>query len=810
MKVLSTIGLTKLIQLIKGSFLSIDDTVDADEVDVEQITEMETDEVTAIDLKTINGSSLVGTGNIETVVSVNNISPVNGNITLSIPTVTDTYSSTSSDGMSGKAVASALGSYVPMTRKVNNKALSSDITLSASDVGAAATSHNQAANTINAMTGYNKSAGTATGIVATDTLNVALAKIEQVLDTKQGGGSYVPTSRKINNKDLSSDITLTASDVGALPSSTVIPTITDTYSATSSNGMSGKAVASAISNKADKATSLSGYGITDAYTKTEIDGKLSAAMHFKGTKASVSNLPTTGNVQGDMWNVTDTGANYAWDGSQWDKLSENIDLSGYVPTSRTINNKALTGNISLTASDVGALPSSTSIPTITDTYSATSSDGMSGKAVASAVSSKVTSNTAITGATKCKITYDSKGLVTAGADLAASDIPNLASNKTTAMTGYSKASASAAISTSDSLNTAIGKLEYKADNAVIANSSITGATKCKITYDSKGLVTDGADLQASDIPSLTLSKISDVTATATELNVLDGITATTTELNYTDGVTSNIQTQLNAKAADSDVVKLTGDQSISGTKTFTDTIKSTKQGQGIFLTRKSKEDSSGTGFVDLQFIDTQDKRKGGVRNIIENGNTTCMYVTNEAGNQIKSSINITYNEDNNTVTTSAPTPSTSDNSTQIATTAYVKSNLSSKQDTLVSGTNIKTINNTSLLGSGNINALTDDSFDVVHTVIETYQNGADWYRIYDDGWVEQGGNFGAAYTSYTQKTFTFLKPFLNIDYFVTCHSAHTGDLYYPSIVSKTPTTVTFYGTYNNGGYGDWYACGYGA
>lgn len=36
-----------------------------------------------------------------------------------------------------------------------------------------------------------------------------------------------------------------------------------------------------------------------------------------------------------------------------------------------------------------------------------------------------------------------------------------------------------------------------------------------------------------------------VTATASELNVLDGITATTVELNYVDGVTSNIQTQLN-------------------------------------------------------------------------------------------------------------------------------------------------------------------------------------------------------------------------------------------------------------------------
>lgn len=40
--------------------------------------------------------------------------------------------------------------------------------------------------------------------------------------------NYVPTTRKINNKVLSSDITLTASDVGALPSSTSIPTATTT------------------------------------------------------------------------------------------------------------------------------------------------------------------------------------------------------------------------------------------------------------------------------------------------------------------------------------------------------------------------------------------------------------------------------------------------------------------------------------------------------------------------------------------------------------------------------------------------------
>ena len=79
----------------------------------------------------------------------------------------------------------------------------------------------------------------------------------------------------------------------------------------------------------DTPTTIAGYGITDAYTKSEIDGKLGSGMHYKGTVASVENLPTTGQQIGDLYNVTDTGANYAWSGTAWDKLSENIDLSIY-------------------------------------------------------------------------------------------------------------------------------------------------------------------------------------------------------------------------------------------------------------------------------------------------------------------------------------------------------------------------------------------------------------------------------------------------------------------------------------------------
>lgn len=85
---------------------------------------------------------------------------------------------------------------------------------------------------------------------------------------------------------------------------------------------------------------------------------LASVLKYKGTKASVANLPTTGNTTGDVWHITADGSEYAWDGSIWQELGTAVDLSGYVPTSRTINSKALSSDISLTYGDVGAAASS--------------------------------------------------------------------------------------------------------------------------------------------------------------------------------------------------------------------------------------------------------------------------------------------------------------------------------------------------------------------------------------------------------------------------------------------------------------------
>lgn len=56
-----------------------------------------------------------------------------------------------------------------------------------------------------------------------------------------------------------------------------------------------------------------------------------------------------------------------------------------------------------------------------------------------------------------------------------------------------------------------------------------------------------------------------ITATAAELNKLDGVTATATEINYINGVTSNIQNQLDGKAASSHTHKVANISDLTAT-----------------------------------------------------------------------------------------------------------------------------------------------------------------------------------------------------------------------------------------------------
>ncbi|MEX6157734.1 hypothetical protein [Providencia manganoxydans] len=87
-------------------------------------------------------------------------------------------------------------------RKVNNKPLTADITLNATDVGAytKAESDTKIADA--------KKAGT-------DAQSTANTANTNATNANNNANGRVPNTRKINNKPLSADITLTAGDVGA-------------------------------------------------------------------------------------------------------------------------------------------------------------------------------------------------------------------------------------------------------------------------------------------------------------------------------------------------------------------------------------------------------------------------------------------------------------------------------------------------------------------------------------------------------------------------------------------------------------------
>ena len=209
-------------------------------------------------------------------------------------------------------LAAADVSAVPTTRKVAGKALSADVTLAAADVGAAASTD---------------------FIAATNALQTAI-------NGKQASGSYVPTSRTVAGKALTdnvtlaslkagsktytgaSDVTITAADLGALtehqslanvvPTSRKINGVAITKDLTQADlgitAATNDLMTKATSKFAAKATTLSGYGITDA--------KIANGVITLGSSTITP-------------------------------ITSHQSLANYVPTSRTVAGKALTGNVTL-------------------------------------------------------------------------------------------------------------------------------------------------------------------------------------------------------------------------------------------------------------------------------------------------------------------------------------------------------------------------------------------------------------------------------------------------------------------------------
>ena len=219
----------------------------------------------------------------------------------------------------------------------------------------------------------------------------------------------------------------------------------------------------------------------------------------RGTSANVS---VRWNETSDKWEVTNDGTNYGDIVSTYDTgtVSTAMIASDAVTTNK-INDSAVTNaKVSATAA-------------IVDTKLATIS-------TAGKVSNSATTATNLDIANAI-VARDANGAFSAGS-----------------ITASLNGNASSATILQTSRNIA-GQSFNGSANISIAPTDLTGVTSTAAEIN----VLDGITSSTAE-----LNILDGVTSSAAEINILDGATLTTTELNYVDGVTSAIQAQIDLKA----------------------------------------------------------------------------------------------------------------------------------------------------------------------------------------------------------------------------------------------------------------------
>lgn len=216
----------------------------------------------------------------------------------------------------GAAAATDLSNYVPITRTVNGKALTANITLVAADISDVYSKTHIDSNVVPKVFQLNGHAlsGTALNLVAADILDV--------YSQTQVNNTFVAKTVTVNGLPLSTNITLTAAQLTdmaslAFSNSTYVPKtflinnkplsgtniqlvaadISDVYSRTESNGLFALRITT-INGYALNSNVTLNYNDVGTYSKAQIDAKDAALQANIDTKVTITqDLLTINNVE---------------------------------------------------------------------------------------------------------------------------------------------------------------------------------------------------------------------------------------------------------------------------------------------------------------------------------------------------------------------------------------------------------------------------------------------------------------------------------------------------------------------------------
>ena len=235
---------------------------------------------------------------------------------------------------------------------------------------------------------------------------IAQSKVSGLSDALAGKAAVSHTHTKSQITDFDESDYATAAQ-GA-KADTALQSVTATGAGNLKLSVAAKSgTTQAISGSLTTSTvSSNGTGLTTAsdvksYVDSAVNTAVSSALKYKGS-CTYAELPKEP-VEGDVWNVTDAhdnvpaGTNYAWNGESWDPLAGSVDLSPYltsaiaastyatksaltsglagkantehtheiaditdlqttlnakVPTTRTVNEKALSANVVIGGGDI--------------------------------------------------------------------------------------------------------------------------------------------------------------------------------------------------------------------------------------------------------------------------------------------------------------------------------------------------------------------------------------------------------------------------------------------------------------------------